>query len=107
MRVVPPVALDGGIERKVLAHADLRPQDVELGAHPQALPDARHVCQDGRPVHARIPACRRQHACQDGDRRRLAGPVVPCMPQKMDSNVCLNSELNQQCCRTSNQPRDL
>lgn len=85
MRISPLVALDGGIEGEVLPSTDLRPQDVKLGAHPQALPDARHICEDGRPIDARIAARWPQHARQNRYRRRLAGAVVPCTAQNNQS----------------------
>ena len=78
VRILPPEALDGRIDAQVLQHSDLGPQDVELGAAAQVLPDAGHVGQDGPTHHQRIPARGRQHACQYGNGRRLPRSIVAC-----------------------------
>jgi hypothetical protein len=49
-RLVPARALDGGIQLQVLPDSDVRPQDVELGAHAQVAPDGWHVAEDGAAV---------------------------------------------------------
>lgn len=85
--IAAAVSLDCSIQGEVLTRSDLWPQDIELGAHAQALPDARHVREDGRPVYGCVAARRCQHACQDGDGCSLARTVVTCVCRRRNSRV--------------------